>query len=153
MGVIMANTPPGDAESININTPMQNSTCIHEHHFYNETTIIVDNSTHISEVHSEGFGAFPLREFRSCGFKAKKWTISGQSMHPLVIDGHVWIEPVKWKNIKVGDVVVIERDGGDLLHALIYKNDAYAISQGYNNAVRDNFEVTPEMVNWRYCNK
>jgi hypothetical protein len=72
-------------------------------------------------------------------------------MHPLIADGTVMAEPVKWEDVEVGDVVEIIVEEEHIFHALVYKGDDYAISRGYNNPENDAWTVLPDMVTLRYC--
>lgn len=107
-----------------------------------ETTQVIESSV---------YDAFPLRKYRKCGHRAETYRVHGQSMHPLIADGIVMAEPVKWVDVEVGDVVEIVVEGENIFHALIYKGDDYAVSRGYNNPVNDAWVVLPEMVTKRYC--
>jgi len=102
-------------------------------------------------IESSVYDAFPLRTYRECGRHAITYHVNGQSMHPLISDGTLMAEPVKWENVEVGDVVEIIVKGEHIFHALVYKGDDYAISRGYNNPHNDAWTVLPDMVTLRYC--
>lgn len=74
------------------------------------------------------------------------------SMRPAIGDNshYIMVEVEKFKDLKVGDVVSINREGKkNLLHRVVEIEDDYFITKGDNNNVRDPQKWTFEDINGR----
>jgi hypothetical protein len=128
-----------------------------------QTKCITENITHITIYNETTYNTeynynlleFPIRKYRECGRHATKLYIHGQSMHPLVSEGYVYVEPVKWRNLELGDVINFQMNGNPVFHAIIYLNfkDNVGLTAGYNNIDADDWYITSSMKYERYCVK
>lgn len=96
-------------------------TIIEEHH-YNYTNFIIQKDI-----------IYPRRQI-VCEQQAMQIEITGNSMMPFLWSGDkLWVQPIKWDHIELGDVIVYNK----VMHAVInkYKDELY--TQGYSNYAID----------------
>lgn len=74
-------------------------------------------------------------------------TVTGHSMEPALHDGQtVELEQVAFAELKVGDVIVFEYQGGRIIHRIFEVRRGYVWTKGDANARPDPFEVREKQV-------
>jgi hypothetical protein len=69
---------------------------------------------------------------------AVRFAASGDSMHPAIRHGeHVYVAPVDWSSLRVGDVVLARAQRGLTAHRLVKVAAGLATTRGDNAAARD----------------
>lgn len=119
--------------------------------------IYMQNITRYVHEYKEVVNFYP-RNYRECRRRAYEELITGQSMLPLTDvkpDGSmsVWVEPVSFAELDLGDVIVYRKGNGTVFHAITYINKDYARTAGYNNYREDEENVYPNQIIARYCVK
>lgn len=122
---------------------VQNTTIIYEIHnetiYKNFTTIDRTYSTINVEKPMIGFFA---RNQRKCTSRAELVDVWGASMQPHLWDGDMtWMQPIKGREVQLGDVIMYDRNGTNIVHAVIgvYPDTEQIATAGYANAYSDNY--------------
>lgn len=95
---------------------------------------------------------FYPRKFRECRNPKVEFYTNGQSMFPLF--NHLdkfYVEPVRFDQVELGDVIMWENENGLTVHAVNYISEKYLLTAGYNNFYSDETKVTASMVKYRHC--
>ncbi|MEX1384457.1 hypothetical protein, partial [Lutibacter sp.] len=102
----------------------------------------------------ERFLMFPDREQSICSKKAKLEQIQeGMSMMPFLYGGdYVYYDPISFKDVKMGDVIIYEQEGERIIHTVVAVYETYLMTAGYNNLGMD-YRVMPDEVKARWCFK
>ena len=84
-------------------------------------------------------------------FNSRPTIIITGSMEPAIqVNSIVMLEPVKYEDIEVGDVIrYTSYRGFSVLHRVIAKNNSYVVTQGDANAKPDEFVVTRDQITGR----
>lgn len=120
-------------------------------HNVSQTHIV--NNTYHQTYYGSNLVFYP-RAQRTCK-NPIEWSVYGNSMTPLFYNNDkIDVEPVRFNQIELGDVIVFTNPNDKdttVIHAVVYLTDEYIKTAGYSNLRIDNFTVTKEMVQYRYC--
>ena len=126
---------------------------------------LLDNSRQLSNISSDiksisdkagEFRTFDIqaRKIRWCGDNAYLSQRLGMSMFPYDwggVESFAWVEPVKFSDIELGDVITYSTDNSNIVHAVCNKYSDRLYSCGYNNNHIDSEPVYPDQIIARDC--
>jgi hypothetical protein len=110
---------------------------------YWANTITKDNADNID---------YQIRNIRWCNDDATLRKANGMSMFPYSwSEGWHWVEPVKFKDIEIGDVISYKKNKSNIHHVVVnvYRNSL--ITRGYHNSYNDVEVVLPGQIISRDC--
>jgi len=127
----------------------------HEYNITNEKSIV--RQIHENRTYSNNYEKYMVyypRTERECGRKAElRSNVYGISMQPFLFDGEdYYAEPITFKDVELGDVIVFNQGEGNTIHAVVGKYPDYLITAGYNN-LYDDGRVYPDEIKYRWCFK
>ena len=137
----------GSQTNMNPKIPTNNTVINQEIYTYNYTLV---------QHEYKPIQVFYPRDKHKCSRHAWKETISGQSMlqaFPVDDQGmsYAYIDRVIWSDIRLGDIILFNKDSNKILHAVVYKNEYYLETAGYNNIYKDDWRVEQHEVIGRVC--
>ena len=142
-------SPVPESQTNTIEIPTNNTVINQEIYTYNYTLV---------QHEYKPIQVFYPRTRHTCSRHVWQETITGQSMlqaFPVNDQGlsYAYIDRVLWSDIRLGDIILFNKDSNKILHAVVYKNEYYLETAGYNNLYKDEWRVEQHEVIGRVCEK
>ena len=122
---------------------------VNHYNFTNVTEIVKEDNRYYEYNYNHNFN---LRHTPDCKFKPNKYIVDGISMQPFWEDGdEYYADLAPWEELTPHDIIVYNRNGSLVAHAVHYINDEFATTIGYR--IFNKHKVSAEDYIARVCKR